>query len=377
MHHFCLPVLYYSVDISYHNDNREWPILYPGTKVTSDNPERLSDAEDLKLYRRQQVFVSTVNANPVYGSHVHRFAWTYGSWGFPDNRLNETSTWKAFNSLKHVKSLDFCSTAIVRELNSPPPLFHSATEIRLSGQMSQTMVSSLLHSSDLSKLTFLELNNLQDFGQIRKGKCLPLTSEVETPRETRYRDQKPKNRHPGPMRDHLYYIQGRCTALKHLALRSVGQDYKLDWFEGFGSDVHDEERYTEWANFIDSVKHTLRVLELEQGLPPDKLGPPGCRRGCRELLQRDGRPMDVRFMKYIMPTLLRGPWPHLENMTIKGLGGRVQREFSLDCMGHDMQEEIDKTRLKLVSALPSSAKLHFEHEAGRTFYSRINGVIHH
>jgi len=35
------------------------------------------------------------------------------------------------------------------------------------------------------------------------------------------------------------------------------------------------------------------------------------------------RPMDARFLEHILPTLSHGPWPALEQMAVRGVGGRT------------------------------------------------------
>jgi len=58
---------------------------------------------------------------------------------------------------------------------------------------------------------------------------------------------------PGPMRAHLRHLNGRCPALKHLSLRSVGQD---DSDGGPWSARNAEQPYEERASFPQSVTPT-------------------------------------------------------------------------------------------------------------------------
>ncbi|KAL2057183.1 hypothetical protein ABVK25_002236 [Lepraria finkii] len=68
---------------------------------------------------------------------------------------------------------------------------------------------------DPTKVTHLELNNLQDFGQLYEGKDMPSVPNRCTPidrrPETKYLNGDSKLKYPRPMRDHFRRITSRCT----------------------------------------------------------------------------------------------------------------------------------------------------------------------
>lgn len=70
---------------------------------------------------------------------------------------------------------------------------------------------------------------------------------------------------PGPMRGVLPLLEGRCLSLTSLFLRKAGQMYRSNKRTRYWSAAADEEVYSEWAAFIESVRPTLEVLVIEQG----------------------------------------------------------------------------------------------------------------
>lgn len=277
--------------------------------------------------------------------------------------------WNALQNLCNVEVLDFCSLARGREDDAPPPLFPSSTSICLTGPMSFTMMKSILHSVDPSKITRLELDNLQDFGQRSRGKDLHPLDDLSKLRESQYPDGSPKLRHPGPMRGHLQPLVGSCKVLKHLSLRSAGQDIAND---SVWSVHHDRQRYEEWAMFIESVKDTLESLEIEQGIPAEDPHQNGSCRQWDGPMQTLGRPMDLRFVELVLPVISSGPWAHLKTMTIRGVGGSVLRSHRRGCRGGRWQSgSLIAAPMRLRTCLPPDVVLTFEKEASKTFWHRL------
>ncbi len=382
-HAICLPVLYSRIDLSCHHDKsyfcKDVPLdfepRYPGRykqgwdETESDKSDAWYQQRSHELLRRQRLLIRTLLDHPEHGRYVKSLVWTYRNWGNVEPPLSDASVWKAFKTLINIRILDFCSLAEERQLHVPPSLFSSARVIRISGQMTFALAFAILQSGTPSTITSLDLDNLQDIGQICKGKRMMINENLSALKESRYSDGTPKRRHPGPMRDHLRQLKGRCSTLEHLALRSVGQDGSM---EPLWSSSLDEERYQQWAAFIDSSRGSIRTLDLEQGLSARGLGPVvGHCRGHAHTLHpvQQLRPMDSRFIAYILPVLLKTPWPKLEKVTIRGLGGQshAQRYSST---------QLERTKIvahhvaRLRQALGPQVGLLFEPEASKAFYVR-------
>lgn len=62
------------------------------------------------------------------------------------------------------------------------------------------------------------------------------------------------------------------------------------------------------GGFIESVRPTLQYLDLDQGIPLQFHNYP---------LQKK-RPMDQRFIIFILPVLVKGPYPVLKGLVIRG-----------------------------------------------------------
>ncbi|KAI9812206.1 MAG: hypothetical protein M1827_004872 [Pycnora praestabilis] len=370
MHSLCIPVIYNEVDLSSHDDEGEWPSLYAGVFVCSDNPQRVTYDMDQVLGQKQQAFIDTLIRRPDYAKYIKSFKWTYKTWREVDDHEGEAPMWKAFQAINNVEKVDFASLAYEREIDAPPPLFSSASSIRLSGLASYAMVRSVLHSVDPSRIVSLDLNNLQDFGQIEEGEDLPSMRDLSTMTESEYADGTPKLRHPGPLRGHLRHMNGKCTNLKNLCLRSVGQDYApLPMW----SAQKDEERYAEWAAFIGSVKTTLETLLFQQDSQAEDPTPNPCGTIVNRLpMQRKGRPMDQRFMNHILPVLITGPWPVLQSVIIQGIGGSVRQYYSRKHID-EVPNRVETAYSLLRMAFPSHVSVTCEKRAGMSFFHRSQG----
>ena len=93
-----------------------------------------------------------------------------------------------------------------------------------------------------------------------------------------------------------------------------------------GPESREVRLYQSCARFIDSVRMTLRKLEYEQGYSYNEEG---------HWYDHDysrtehifPRPMDRMFARHILPVLMEGPWPCMEQIDIRGVGV-IDREIS-------------------------------------------------
>ncbi|KAE8445145.1 hypothetical protein EG329_013747 [Mollisiaceae sp. DMI_Dod_QoI] len=314
-HNLIIPLLYRNLDFSVHNR----PGLFRGqycTLVHADNPLMDEDTMREECVHKQQLFFNVLRLHPDYGGHVVRLSWThFSSLDWESRQVSEVPTWNAFRLLPNVKYLDFASLAIQRECVAPPLLFPRVTHLRILGQMSFAFVRAFTDSLDPAQLILLEFDNLQDFGQLREGEDLEILTDLAMLPESNDSEGNSIIRHPGSMRGHLRRLEGKCPSMKYLYLRSVGNDWTMDrqW-----SSAIDAARYKEWASFIDSVRPTLEVLVIEHGLEVESANILHCRPAPVQV----GRPMDERFLEYILPILIQGEWPCLKQMKILGVGSR-------------------------------------------------------
>ncbi|MCJ1433585.1 hypothetical protein MMC27_002948 [Xylographa pallens] len=370
-----LPILYRDIDISIHNQPGKRPSVYIPIAVEADDPSRSVPLElDAKLHSRQQTLIRTLLRKPQYGALVRSLTWTRRTcFNAAYEQLPEQRTWTAFLTMCNVQTVDFVSLATERELDSPPlRMFPTAQMVRLGGVFSSALLRSICHGVDPAKLRTLALDNLHDLGQARDGHDLPRASDLSTRTETDCADGTPMLRHPGPTRGCLRPLIGRCTALQHLSLRSVGQD---DVHDALWSPAKDEARYAEAAEFIASVRPTLRTLVFEQGLQADDDSDPGCGSSRAGLSTREaGRPMDVRFVKYIVPVLVEASWPHLREMVIRGVGGSVRR--SVERGNREMDRTLAEEMYGIVHGAMSeqNIRLSWERETSKTFYMRVHDL---
>ncbi|KAF2825709.1 hypothetical protein CC86DRAFT_34189 [Ophiobolus disseminans] len=73
--------------------------------------------------------------------------------------------WQTFQRLVNVTDIDLCWVRAWREVTLPPPLFTSATSVRLSGRTSPEFVVCILgpQGHNIAKLTQLELNDVKEW----------------------------------------------------------------------------------------------------------------------------------------------------------------------------------------------------------------------
>lgn len=174
MRSITLPILYHSVDLSCHRDRGI--IKSSLIDVEPDNPKRANkNGRVVQIIRRQLTFMHTIFVHPEYAPQISSLTWTF--FNLVDNsnggvEVKEGPLWKCFKAMRNIEILDFCSLAMWHEFHNPLPLFFSATIISLGGPMSFALATSILQSRDPALITTLELNNLQDLGQLRKGRNL-------------------------------------------------------------------------------------------------------------------------------------------------------------------------------------------------------------
>ncbi|RFU27624.1 hypothetical protein B7463_g8701, partial [Scytalidium lignicola] len=322
LHRRAISALYHTVDISCHNEPGTFKAI--GGPVPADYYDRAwGEGERAAYQKRQNRFAATIIKHPEYGIWVECLIWSY--FGSEQARngydVGNNHLWAAFRLLRRLRSLDLISFAWGHERYPLPSFqFSNLEQIRIGGPMSSAFLEACIGSVDPAKLVTLDFDNLHNFGQMKERE--EIDSEINLSKLDEYDDPKgkPMVRHPGPMRGYLQRLEGRCISLRRLALRSAGQDYDGDFF---WSDAIDEQRYKEYASFIRSVRGTLQHLVFEQGIRQEKSYNPISYLGLR-FSQIGARTMDKRFLKYILPVLVEGPWPALKMMEIFGLGGTPQ-----------------------------------------------------
>ena len=114
------------------------------------------------------------------------------------------------------------------------------------------------------------------------------------------------------MQNILSVMASKCTSLRKLTLRKVGQrdqfDYPFLWME-----ILDKDVYVEWAFFISSMKEALQTLVFDQGeryRPWTADAQPGV------------RPMDRRFEEWVFPVLVgdgEDGWEKLKRVEVRGV----------------------------------------------------------
>ncbi|KAF8856236.1 hypothetical protein BDZ45DRAFT_745673 [Acephala macrosclerotiorum] len=369
IHILVVPVMYRHIDLSYHNDGGLFMDKYGDRMVLGNNPDRdLGDLYDA-MQRRQEMFITAINRSPSYGEYVASLTWTY-QWKYEEADEAERSMWQAFHSMNRVKLLDICSMDKEGHIVIPPPLFPSATKIRIGGRMSYAFFRAIV--SFPGNIEALYIDNVQGLGQVADGIQLYHLGSMNEVTETDGEDYIPVTRHAGPMRGHLQVLAGHCWKLRSLRIRSVGQDNYPDvrW-----SEQREKARYEEVANFIESVKPTLVSLILDYGTEPDKPYTMPCRgvQGHEHV----GRPMDGRFIKYTIPTLSRGPWPNLSTLTIRGIGGTPTQTAIHSYYIPEDQSTFTVAKDGLREGLGKEVTLFWERENTRSFYLLEAGGDHY
>lgn len=240
--------------------------------------------------------------------------------------------WRTFSLFEHVQTIEltfrrsvtsvprlsiisvFRRNSFRREATAPPPLFPSAISISLSGMASRFLIGSILESGDPTRLKRLHLN-LNEFAELKN---VPQT----LPRfmKGKYRPRQPQVGIPGPMRTHLTRFTGRWTNLQSLEIDTVGQAVHQ---AGWDSEAEDA-RYQELADLLRSVAGSLQYFRFQQGLSQTRhldgwAMPPAGVYGPRQPPPPGQRPMDIRFVRYLLPAIVGEKWPRLRRMELRGV----------------------------------------------------------
>ena len=363
-----LSLKYRRIDISAHRIGR-FEYTHGNGTVTHYWSDQYPPRFDLEaLARKQHGFLEEVLDRPYLGSLVHDFTWTIRSYCDPDGywpgRMTtdavypDTHMWESFQKMTNVTKLDlgcYQETWDWVYLRQPPPvLFPSVTDLRLSGVMYRQIVETIFDSITLSNLEHLSLDNLQDPGQ--SGDEYPnrqsyfgtaLWDPVALPqiiKETKW---------PGTMRGILPLIQDRCSTLRSLSYRKPGSWAQLQELGPIPYQFQDEECCREVASFIGSVSDTLEAFTFEQGVSEPQLGYVQSgeisnlwRYG---FLAREMKPMDQRFIDYVLPVLISTTWLSLRELNIIGVGS-WQGEPTMDA----------PTKARLQKHLGSEVSVHYQ-----------------
>ena len=332
-----IPRIYRQVDLSTHNRG---VVACSGDELQDSDlgprPEHSDSTRCTKIpvymVPRQWVFINTMMSRKEYRKYVRVLIWTFLPQEFR-TQVEKQAFWNLMRCLENVRSFDLADLSKDWSSVSPRPsllegrYFPNASSVRLLGVMEPVIAASILSTVDPSKLVSLELDNVQCCGKTAIGTTMPSTPKLAAckknvaailPRFTEWTSSDSGILWPGLMRGLLSPLKGRCTGLKSLTLRKVGDRNSKE------SDVvrwmNECLLVFEWASFIESVSGTLEEFMFEQG-PRDEEQFRGTHR------VNPVRLMDRLFGAIIFPVLLAGPWPRLKSMEIKGVRSWI---------GHDM-----------------------------------------
>lgn len=292
----CLHLLYRSVDLrlkKLHPEREDCPKIF--------NAQR----------KRQEQFIHTMLSHPEHGQHVR--IWKAKllphfdkSQSLRDGAIPEEEFWRALRSLTHVRSVDLTyifsrKTAPTKPI--PNELFQSATSVRIVGQSQYGLIKSILNSINPATLKHLCLILVQDFTIRHSPDLSTLGHGVED-------EQKSALYAKSGL---LTNLTGRCTALRTLILRRVGQSRAVhsrnsrSWRA-----VAEETSYIEWASFIHSVQGTVEWFTFEQTGVNSEF----------DYVNRSNRTIDERFRRLVLPVIVTGNWPCLKIIELRGAGTR-------------------------------------------------------
>ena len=318
-----VPLIYENVNLSTHNRERV-ETTSPTGGGTQWADVRPIQPPPTTIIRRQHSFLLSLLRDPERGKYVRSFTWTLifasdlkGD-GLPlaaDEILQypETKIWDAFQSMVNVENLDFASLHGYYApylMQCPSSLFSSAISIRLLGRFSFRLASAILHSVDATKLEWLSLDDVQDWGQHADGTPNSLSEGYNL--DVRVEDKNPDGNRglvfPGSMRGLLPLLKGRCLSLTSLFLRRHLQAENSSRIKSWSAPA-DEEVYSEWAAFIESVKPTLECLTIEHGSDVTV--------GRFMIPQIVSPPIETHFGHIVYPVIVKGPWPSLQRLELR------------------------------------------------------------
>lgn len=338
MRALCIPILYSTVDISWHNRGLVQSFMWPPYEYMMWADTLYATAKRwFHVVQRQMQFLKAILENPGYARFVRDFTWTLHFVEWTKFKWPGSETYKVLEMLTEVRRLDLAfmySESDPHRYPDPPSLFPKARHVRLLGKAHYPLVTAILHG-EKAQLTSLCLDNLQDEGRTEDGRPFNRLSTTETSLDSLH-ERWPEDGSrdvvlPGPMRRILPQLVDRCSTLKTLSLRKVGQ---VDGRQVFYSQG-DEEVYDEWASFIKAVKP--QNLTVEQG------------KDSRWWLRRiylpavsvtthHMAPMDHRFKERLLPTLMEG-WEGLRRLEVRGVSWEVMRTLTLNGVDLIVSEE--------------------------------------
>lgn len=297
----CLHVLYRHVDLQ-------------GVQSDEVSAAHREDRQLSDSYMRQQRWVRTLLSHPEYGKHVRSFNGTLlrrKSFLFArsgEKMISEEELWGAMLLLTHVQSVNvgailrFRYLASALPMNIPNHLFQSATSVTLAGKMPYNLAKTILGAINPAMLKHLCLDMVQDFKSDQQGYS-PGT-----------RGEDGRIVAHGAMTGLLPILTGRCTSLRTLILRRLGQTDDLGDGDWHAAAAAEETSYVEWASFIRSVRGTVEKFTFEHS-----------RRFIRSVRSTNTvlpfKIMDEKFGRLLFPTIVLGIWPCLTLIELKGVRG--------------------------------------------------------
>lgn len=320
-----LPVIYRHVELLDQHYLKKRPCRVSMTFNQDDFDEYCLMLRD--RLEKQQLFFNALQSHPEYGRHVRSLK---GKLYYPTSEschshgMYRKEFWRVMQSLTLVQSVDIAfehvcdnTYTLMRPIPDDFVLFQSATSVRLMGNMHYLLAKAILDAINPATLKHLCLDMVRD-------------SDVRTPPlylSISHAGQPLANLMPGDSDEDgrifalgaaaglLKTLTGRCTALRTLELRRVGQTrYGFGWHVGA-----EEASYMEWANFIRSVQTTLEEFTFEQvGDWIGDLSYPG------HGWYYDFTMMNERFRRLLFPTIVSESWSRLTSIALKGVSGSTR-----------------------------------------------------
>lgn len=354
--HDCVnPYLYADIDISCHRSTQYSKATYQVfpkhyTYPWSSTPDcpltfvrRQRHALDDEAYERQKLFTRSLCNNLVLGKHVRSLTWTFlnashevgsavhGSRTAHGRHFhagaNDTPTWKAFEAMHSVKSIDIYWLRSYRETTWPPGgVFPMASSLSLGGQTSRALVVAILKSVNLAQMTCIKFDNLQQFSDLLTPSKQNLHQYSSVTNWNYLCPRKEVNMGVGLMSSHLACICRIMPSLTHLTITTWAPCHMSPQLDG-RTNAHIVAAYRRWALLLQSVDQNLQKLTFEQGFSPGNMS---LERECKEMHTQfrnvylevcdSGRAMDSLFEKHILPAILNQPWPRLRELNVQGFG---------------------------------------------------------
>ena len=336
------PHIYRHVDLSTHNRG---VVVCPGNELAKRTTRPRRQYSDtirctnvpVNMVPRQWSFINTMMDRKEYRKYVRVLIWTFlpPTGREPELCIEKHTFWDLMRCLGNVRSFDLADLSKAWSSVSPRPsrlegrYFPNASSVRLVGVMEPVIAASILSTIDPSKLVSLELHNVQCYGKIPIGTTMPSTPNLSISKQSvdtimpRYIEWTSRDSGivwPGLMGGLLSPLYGRCTGLKSLTLRKVGdRNTRESDLVRWMNECH---LLWDWADFIESVSGTLEEFMFDHG-PRDKkqsrVGNP----------VNPARLMDRLFGATIFPVLMAGPWPHLKRMELRGVRSWIGCEMGL------------------------------------------------